>query len=172
MTSNPGGSVIRKMPKLTKREYIEELFKKNWSSRRKKRTLDWISVHRQRRMIQEAYVEIQNACVGLQKTWNLYKKKKSWWENMFSLYSNRSLTWLWRMRVYLSPQKKEKKIWWSGLYNRQCKNETHPTKRNQTPFLRKLQNQLFLKHRTCITRRRLFRNQQRRHRILVSFIFP
>ena len=48
---------------------------------------------------------------------------------------------------------------------------THPTKRNQAPFLCKLQNQLFFKHRTSITRRCLFRNQQRRHRKPGSFIF-
>lgn len=48
----------------------------------------------------------------------------------------------------------------------------YPSKRNQTPLLRKLHNQLLLIHSTRITRRMLLRYQQRRNRIPVPLILP
>ena len=50
--------------------------------------------------------------------------------------------------------------------------DTHPSKRYQTPFFRKLQHQLFFVHSASITRRMLLRNQQRRHHILAPLILP
>ena len=50
------------------------------------------------------------------------------------------------------------------------KTPTHPSKRNQRPFLRKLHHQFFLIHRTRITRRMLSGNQQRRHEVFAFVV--
>lgn len=49
---------------------------------------------------------------------------------------------------------------------------TDPTKRDQTPFFRKLQNQFLLVHRTGIACRMLLGNQQSRHGVFVSLVLP
>ena len=48
--------------------------------------------------------------------------------------------------------------------------DTHPSKRYQTPFFRKLQHQLFFVHSASITRRMLLRNQESRNDEFVSLV--